>query len=147
MIFFSVLECIPNMLLHNGTCLSKCPHKFYDSRNDLNQNAEETNFPNSAKCLECHYSCKTCTGSMDYQCTQCFPDALLYNASSIESYCYPSRILTEVISEKWYYRVILVVIAWCLLSLILGFVYYKKKPKGYRRLETEEEGIKIAAFN
>ncbi|XP_019765188.1 furin-like protease 1 isoform X4 [Dendroctonus ponderosae] len=132
------LECYGGLLLYNGTCITNCTQGFYDSRNDLTEKYDGINLASNGKCIKCHYSCKECSGSLDYQCTECFSDAALYRPSGSASYCYPSNIIYDVLSEKWYYRVILVLTFWTILFLVLGFVYFRKRPKGYKLINSTE---------
>ncbi|XP_066152913.1 proprotein convertase subtilisin/kexin type 4-like isoform X3 [Euwallacea fornicatus] len=141
------LECNPDYFMHNWKCIRSCPPGFYDSRNDLNRNSEDSNLPSNAKCLPCHYSCMKCRGSMDYQCAECFGDAFLYNRSRLENYCYPSHMMSDILSEKWYFIVVLVVIGCSMLLLLLAFLYYKKRPSGYDILRMEEDNSKVGALN
>ncbi|CAG9759990.1 unnamed protein product [Ceutorhynchus assimilis] len=139
------LECFSGQTLYNGTCLKNCPEGYYDTENKLDIQTEK-----SAACAKCHYSCKSCTGSMDYQCTECFPDALIYKASSNENYCYSRQVMVEIVSSRWYYRVIFFALGLCVLFLILALIYCKKKqPGGYKRIQTneEEDEISKAALN
>lgn len=98
------LECLPDYFLYQKSCLQKCPEKYYNSVLDYTEKEEEINLIKNQTCLSCHYTCKNCRGSMDYHCTECYADAKIVNASPTESYCYPIHIMTEVLSEKWYYR-------------------------------------------
>lgn len=138
------LECLQDLVWYNGTCLQSCPPTYYNSRNDLNPNAED--MPQSAKCLKCHYSCKRCYSFMDYQCTECFSDAELYSPSSSENYCYSSHIMNTVLSEKWYYRVYSITYVIVLVLILSGVVlcivqYAKRRHRGYNMVGTDDEKI------
>ncbi|XP_050314687.1 furin-like protease 1 isoform X2 [Anthonomus grandis grandis] len=129
------LECSSDYLLHNGTCVKECPAGFYDNREIAN--SKDTNYRRSGKCLQCHYTCKSCLGPLDYQCTMCFSDAVIYIVSKSQTYCYTSHIISEVLSEKWYYRVIFVLPIGFFVCLVL-FIFYRKKYLGYKRLNSTE---------
>ncbi|XP_060536836.1 furin-like protease 1 isoform X3 [Cylas formicarius] len=122
------LECHPGFVLSNLTCLETCPDGFYNS----SRGAENSSLKSFA-CARCHYTCKKCNGSMDYQCTACFPDAVLYHLSRSVAHCYPKHLISEVFSE-WYYRVftgLICIIILVLLIVILSFAYLKRKTPKY----------------
>ncbi|XP_030762286.1 furin-like protease 1, isoforms 1/1-X/2 isoform X1 [Sitophilus oryzae] len=132
------LECFPNFVLHNGTCLKRCPEGLYDSANDLNVNSEKNALLSKGKCVPCHYSCRACSGSLDYQCTECYPDAELYSPSVLENYCYPISMMSEVLSTKWYYNIFLfVIVCLSLVFVFLIYFYVKRKPKGYMHIPSD----------
>lgn len=58
----SCVECMDTYFLHEvqNACLESCPAGFAEQ-------TEPRNF-----CEKCHESCKTCTGSLKTQCTDCF---------------------------------------------------------------------------
>ncbi|KRT80455.1 Peptidase [Oryctes borbonicus] len=126
------IECSNGFHLHNGKCVAKCPEKYYTSVLDtkIKETAEEMGARHSV-CLECHYTCKLCSGSNDYQCIQCYPDAVLTNVSLSEVYCYPLSITDRIQDEKWFFRafillcviIVLIIIVTCLLL----YINYKEK--------------------
>ncbi|XP_026493492.2 furin-like protease 1 isoform X2 [Vanessa tameamea] len=61
-------------------------------------------------CLPCHYTCATCTGPHNSQCSSCLDDAQLYNMSDVESklYCYPKTVLPQINDANWHYKVNLI---------------------------------------
>uniref|UniRef100_A0A224XK28 furin n=1 Tax=Panstrongylus lignarius TaxID=156445 RepID=A0A224XK28_9HEMI len=114
------LECSPGYYLWQGHCEVKCPSGTYAT---------------NSVCTPCHYTCEHCTGTNDYECTQCYPDAEFYNVSSFESYCYPKSILPWLNYTKWYYITciglaingILLVLGGILFYLRRGCTFTKKK--------------------
>ncbi|KAL4717279.1 hypothetical protein ACJJTC_017166 [Scirpophaga incertulas] len=82
-------------------------------------------------CLQCHYTCATCTGPLNNQCLTCPDDARLVNLTEIESkyYCYPITILPEIENANWHYRlnvalsVILFVVSFISLYFLLAFIF------------------------
>ncbi|XP_045775759.1 furin-like protease 1 isoform X1 [Maniola jurtina] len=57
-------------------------------------------------CLPCHYTCATCTGPQNSQCSSCLDDAQLYNSTDFEPkyYCYPKAVLPQIDMAKWHYK-------------------------------------------
>jgi hypothetical protein len=49
--------CEPDFILLNGRCVAACPAEGYYAGKENHRNT----------CLECYYSCKTCSGPNDYQ--------------------------------------------------------------------------------
>lgn len=113
------------MVLHDGKCVHACPDQFYNSYNDYQskQATVEEMLGYVNQCIACHYTCKTCIGSNDYQCSSCFPDAILYTQTNNEYYCYPKILLSDILSGVWYFRTFLVLIA--LIVLLVGVVIWK----------------------
>lgn len=118
------LECLPNYFNHDGRCYSDCPEQFYASFLDTrDRNRTLENYENRNVCLACHYTCRHCSGSNDYQCAACYPDAMLTHISSLENYCYPIYIVTNLQLEKLYFKVY--VFLWVIFVLfILAVVFY-----------------------
>lgn len=73
-------------------------------------------------CLDCHYSCLTCSGPHDFQCLSCPPDAEIFNSSAKESFCYPSRIYPQISNATWFFR--LYIVFFIIISLLLGVMLY-----------------------
>lgn len=128
------------MELNDGLCIPICPERYYSSYFDYKrkpEQAEELEL-NLNQCLACHYTCRHCNGSNDYECTECFPDAVLFQTSTSEYYCYPSNIVSDVLSEKWYFRMFLIL---CILLVVLvAFTawkfFQKKKKRDFISLDT-----------
>ncbi|XP_045501156.1 furin-like protease 1 isoform X2 [Colias croceus] len=58
-------------------------------------------------CLPCHYTCATCVGPHNSQCSSCLDDAQLYNKTDVEPkfYCYPNTVLPQISDADWHYKV------------------------------------------
>ncbi|XP_054285539.1 furin-like protease 1, isoforms 1/1-X/2 isoform X1 [Macrosteles quadrilineatus] len=94
------LVCDIGWRLAEGFCHRQCPEGFYPELPEANiaRKSPQT----QAFCARCHYSCRSCSGPNDYQCTLCFGDALLVSSDQ-ETYCYPRSLATAVDISKWYY--------------------------------------------
>lgn len=88
-------------------------------------------------CLPCHYTCETCNGSNDYQCTSCYPDEILINASNDEKYCFPNAIRTKINAELWYFRVCLLLIV-ILVIIITGMILYVLHERRLHQIRKNE---------
>ena len=76
--FFHFLSsvCKNGVYLWQGRCLASCPIGSY---------AEHPNLFNgiiSEACIPCHYSCLSCAGSSDSQCSSCHADAQLRSVTT-----------------------------------------------------------------
>ncbi|XP_059060632.1 furin-like protease 1 isoform X2 [Achroia grisella] len=71
---------------------------------DMEPVASPDTFP--SVCLPCHYTCATCSGPHENQCTSCSEDAQIYNLTDVELkvYCYPNTIVPQLYSANWHYR-------------------------------------------
>ncbi|XP_053319728.1 proprotein convertase subtilisin/kexin type 5-like [Spea bombifrons] len=78
------LECSYLYLLFNGTCKATCPDGYYDDLDD-------------GKCIPCHYSCETCSGTSEDDCETCPSD----NAK-----LYQGRCLTDCPTGTYYNSVL-----------------------------------------
>jgi len=88
------LVCAVPHILHLGRCVQQCPHQgfFQGSANS------------SATCLPCYYSCQSCTGPNDYQCSTCYGDAELDSNSDSGSFCHNKGLIFKIFSSsRWYY--------------------------------------------
>ncbi|KAF7267577.1 hypothetical protein GWI33_019215 [Rhynchophorus ferrugineus] len=143
------LDCYPDFVWHNGSCLLRCPAGFYDSKNDLNPNAERTSYSMPNKCIKCHYTCKTCIGSFDYQCTNCFSDAELYSLTQFQNYCYPIQLISEIHSRKWNMISMLLLLFAFIIALILIYLcfYLRNNTEGYVNIPTEVDEIRKLESN
>ena len=87
-------KCDPNFFMIDGECQHDCPEKGYYKGMSNHQNT----------CLPCYYSCKTCSGPNDYQCSSCYDDAVLEEESHAQSYCHNKSLIDKMIhSSRWYY--------------------------------------------
>lgn len=71
---FGVLfsECMKGLYLYEDRCESVCPAKTYPGINVKERSA----------CLPCHYTCLTCVGELDSQCTSCYDEAVAVASES-----------------------------------------------------------------
>ena len=89
------LKCHPNFMLLNGKCMHECPEGYYES---------QIGYDHHKTCIKCYYSCKTCTGSNDYQCASCYDDATLEEESHGQTYCHNKSLNEQVAhTSRWYY--------------------------------------------
>ncbi|XP_073989172.1 uncharacterized protein isoform X2 [Rhodnius prolixus] len=112
------LECSQGYYLWQGHCEAKCPPGTYATE---------------SICTSCHYSCEHCTGTNDYECTQCYPDAEFYNVSSFESYCYPKSILPWLNYTKWYYRTCFGLVINGILLSFVGILFYFRRGCSFNK--------------
>jgi len=77
-----------------GRCVKECPSEgFYEGVSN-----------NTAACLDCYYSCQTCSGPNDYECMSCYGDAELDESSSLGKYCHNKTLVFKIFSSsRWYY--------------------------------------------
>jgi len=77
-----------------GRCVRECPPEgFYEGVSN-----------NTAACLDCYYSCQTCSGPSDYECISCYGDAELDESSSLGKYCHNKTLVFKIFSSsRWYY--------------------------------------------
>lgn len=120
----------------NRTLLS-CPDGYYE------KNMEEVEESMNYTCGLCHYTCKTCNGSLDYDCLTCFPDAVLTNQSPSENYCYPISIswIIHVHSMYTMFFVILFVLMTLLFIGILWLLWKLRKQNRYNNLKSHVLGL------
>ncbi|XP_014244560.1 furin-like protease 1 isoform X2 [Cimex lectularius] len=123
----SCLECSKGWFLINGRCEQFCPFKTYK---------------HGEHCESCHYSCKSCSGPNDYECTECFPDALLYT-SDFERFCYPKALLLTINYNKWYFRTFIAFSVNACIFIAIGFIFYFRS-KGCR---IKSNFLKISSFD
>lgn len=153
-----VAECTSDMVYHQGECLKQCPEGLYNSYNDFlsaTSYAEELSGHRN-QCIACHYTCRTCVGANDYQCSGCFPDASLYEPRNGETYCYPEMVMSEVVSGKWYFRTFLVTAIALGVLLTMGFFLGFTRRRGYlefaqlktiRNIRGIEEDVKNTVYS
>ncbi|XP_001947895.2 furin-like protease 1 isoform X2 [Acyrthosiphon pisum] len=126
------LECAFGYNIYNGECIVDCPVKTYED--------------NDGVCSDCHYSCYTCNGPNDYQCTKCWGDADLTHALG-QTYCYSKNIKHLLDDKTWHIiaTVLLIINIFVLLIFCKGGFWTKYKPglePGYGdyRLANQIEG-------
>ncbi|XP_076750015.1 furin-like protease 1 isoform X1 [Xylocopa sonorina] len=86
------LECKLNWYYYEGNCVYECPAKTYGV-------SDET----KAVCSNCHYSCLTCSGPSNTECTSCHEDAEI-STNLNESVCVLREVSWTMQSTLWYYR-------------------------------------------
>ncbi|XP_052742573.1 furin-like protease 1 isoform X2 [Bicyclus anynana] len=151
------LECAKGMHLYDGRCYQLCPGGTYaierssrrrnltfletgDSsvvmkrQGDVAKPTATEAFDmmiNASKplyCLPCHYTCATCSGPQNSQCSSCLDDAQLFNLTDFEPkfYCYPNAVLPQIDMANWHYKmnVKLVVALVILVSFIALYLVY-----------------------
>ncbi|XP_060827742.1 furin-like protease 1, isoforms 1/1-X/2 isoform X1 [Bombus pascuorum] len=108
------LECKLNWYYNNGICVYKCPTGTYGI-------SDET----KAVCSSCHYSCLTCSGSSNTECTSCHEDAEL-SMNLGETVCILRELSWTMHSTLWFYQMtILFSINIVLITLIILYVAVK----------------------
>lgn len=85
-------ECKPNWYYYNGICVYECPTGTHGVSDDT-----------KAVCNDCHYTCLTCSGSSNTECTACHEDAEL-SSSFNESVCVLRELSWTMQSTLWFYR-------------------------------------------
>eukprot|EP00088_Acartia_fossae_P058133 TRINITY_DN6795_c0_g1_i11.p1 TRINITY_DN6795_c0_g1~~TRINITY_DN6795_c0_g1_i11.p1 ORF type:complete len:903 (-),score=171.96 TRINITY_DN6795_c0_g1_i11:717-3425(-) len=112
--------CNLGFLALNGRCVTSCPTEgYYQARSNM-----------SDHCFQCYYTCKTCTGSNDYQCLSCYGDAQLDISASGESYCHNKNLIFKVFSSsRWYYILSLGFLVNTVLIILLLVYIYRRKNK------------------
>ncbi|ROT67420.1 putative furin-like protease 1, isoform 1-CRR isoform X1, partial [Penaeus vannamei] len=106
------IECEKNQLLHGGVCVVVCPENYYGWF------PERLGATGPPTCRPCHYSCRTCSGPQDYECSGCWGDAVLYSAYEGQNYCHPSTLHDAYESLQSWYKFLLGILL-CLLILVL----------------------------
>ncbi|KAL3289645.1 hypothetical protein HHI36_023054 [Cryptolaemus montrouzieri] len=100
------LECAANYTLRHGVCEPSCPAGYFRKFRKI---FTETNLTiSNITCAPCHYTCRTCKGTLDYDCLTCFPDAILTNLNQNEYYCYPNSISWVLETQSMYYMFFLI---------------------------------------
>lgn len=125
--------CKMDYYLYNNNCYKECPlHTYVVEIDESNRGG----FIQSV-CVPCHYSCETCNGSNDYQCTSCYPDEILIKRSNGENYCFPNAIRTKINAEVWYFWVclLLVVILVILISSMILYIIHERRVHQMRKSE------------
>ncbi|XP_068246773.1 furin-like protease 1, isoforms 1/1-X/2 [Palaemon carinicauda] len=113
-----------DQIMHNGKCVSSCPERFFV------WDPSEVGASGTKSCRPCHYSCLHCAGPQDYECKECWGDALLNAVSESETYCHPHALLTAYRSQQsWYNHLLFVLMGLLVLVLILAVMVIR----GYRK--------------
>lgn len=100
-------------------------------------------------CLPCHYTCATCTGPHNSQCSSCLDDAQLFNMTDVEPkfYCYPNTVLPQIDKANWHSKVNLIltislILVCCVCFCIL--IICSLKRMGYCCGNNYDSNIRIA---
>ncbi|XP_057655590.1 furin-like protease 1 isoform X2 [Diorhabda carinulata] len=150
------LDCFQNFILYKGFCIKLCPRKFYNNLLEMDTPEQIKSLLKNQTCSPCHYTCLSCKGSLDSDCTECYNDAEIVIPSTTESYCYPVGIVSEVLSEKWYHRVFTMMYVLIILAIIPTLLYLwirkrrndnKKKLNYLIAQNIERENIKTTAYS
>ncbi|XP_012280336.1 furin-like protease 1 [Orussus abietinus] len=87
------LECAEGWYLLDGECIDQCPNGTYAILDRT-----------GGICSSCHYSCSTCSGPSDTECTSCHTDSSLLTVDQGETHCVLSSLTWSMQSTKWFYR-------------------------------------------
>ncbi|XP_057324467.1 furin-like protease 1 isoform X2 [Microplitis mediator] len=138
------LECKLGWFISEGRCLSECPHNMYVDH-DQRKNA----------CIPCHYSCMTCSGPSDIDCTSCHADSNPIPPEMETFQCILKSIEWKTKSTVWFYRMTIVLGLSSI--LMIGIVIYlwisssKKLQKiinhGYMELPLPNDQLKDGNSN
>ena len=83
--------CVSGAYLFEGRCLTSCPDAIHAANGSVLA-GEPIDV-----CLPCHYSCVSCTGASDSECTSCHADAQL-----MSGYCRPKELVNQLEGyERW----------------------------------------------
>jgi len=114
-------SCVPPFLLLSGRCVQTCPPEgYYEGQSN-----------SSTACLACYYSCRTCTGPNDYQCSACYGDSHLVVEAG-RSQCNNAGMVEKVISSsKWYYMLTFgLIINFFVVVILLVYILRRRARKG-----------------
>lgn len=83
-------------------CVDKCPESTFPSppATSLSQLAGGSSERTTLRCEHCHYSCRSCRGPSDDQCTRCFVDADLVDGG----YCQSKVLLARLNAAAVWYK-------------------------------------------
>lgn len=95
-----VTECKQGWVLLDGQCVKA------EEVARIVRECPAGHFSSEGACQPCHYTCRKCTGPNDYECSQCYPDAVVYSGTG-ENFCFPKSLLPSVNYTAWLYRVYL----------------------------------------
>ncbi|XP_045511853.1 furin-like protease 1 isoform X1 [Pieris brassicae] len=104
------------------------------------------NYTSPLICLSCHYTCATCVGPHNSQCSSCLDDAQIVNLTDAEPkfYCYPNIILPQLNDANWQYKVnVILSIVLFVCGLFVCYVLSTCLKKNYGR-NNYNDNIKVA---
>ncbi|XP_043598904.1 furin-like protease 1 isoform X8 [Bombus pyrosoma] len=130
------LECKLNWYYNNGICVYKCPTGTYGI-------SDET----KAVCSSCHYSCLTCSGSSNTECTSCHEDAEL-SMNLGESVCILRELSWTMHSTLWFYQMTILfsinIVVFTLIILYVAVKWYLRRRNslmyGYSKVSYTSNG-------
>lgn len=115
-------ECPAGLFLFQESCLTVCPESFHGTFKERINRKGVTIKSASGTCHPCHYSCRTCAGSLAENCISCFDDSTLVSqmsSSGIRSTtCYPSHVLNAIENNAVWYKVFVVIIFFNILLVV-----------------------------
>ncbi|XP_043793748.1 furin-like protease 1 isoform X1 [Apis laboriosa] len=118
------LECKLNWYYYDGTCVYKCPRGTYGVSDE-----------SKAVCSNCHYSCLTCSGPSNTECTSCHEDAE-FSSSLDESVCILRDLSWTMHSTLWFYWMTILfsisVLLFIVIIVYVGVKWYLKNRNSYR---------------
>lgn len=117
-------ECKLNWYYYDGTCVYKCPRGTYGVSDE-----------SKAVCSNCHYSCLTCSGPSNTECTSCHEDAE-FSSSLDESVCILRDLSWTMHSTLWFYWMTILfsisVLLFIVIIVYVGVKWYLKNRNSYR---------------
>jgi len=116
------MTCKPGFLVLSGKCVTSCPPQgYYQVVSDL-----------SAHCVQCYYSCATCTGNAENQCLTCYADAELEASEDGSKRCLNKNLVFKVFSSsRWYYILTVgFLVNTILIVLLLVYILRRNNKKG-----------------
>ncbi|XP_012347212.1 furin-like protease 1 isoform X5 [Apis florea] len=118
------LECKLNWYYHDGTCVYKCPRGTYGVSDE-----------SKAVCSSCHYTCLTCSGPSNTECTSCHEDAE-FSSSLDESVCILRDLSWTMQSTLWFYGMTILfsinVLLFVVIIVYVGVKWYLRNRNSYR---------------
>ncbi|XP_017773695.1 PREDICTED: furin-like protease 1 isoform X4 [Nicrophorus vespilloides] len=151
------IVCMENLFLFDGMCAPQCPENFFPVVYVGGNEKAEDSSPALNYCNPCHYSCKSCNGSNDYDCNDCYPDAVLFTRTKDESYCYPNSMMYSLNEIDWYYGILIFVLVLVALGLAIALFVYciRSKPNRgdfmkmntYKNIRNIERKVKSAVYS
>ncbi|XP_063990950.1 furin-like protease 1 isoform X1 [Diachasmimorpha longicaudata] len=122
------LACENGFYLHQSKCLVQCPWGTYSIH------SQEKNV-----CAICHYSCMTCYGPSDIECTSCHGDSALVSVNLKDYQCIVKSLEWTIHSTKWFYFTCILLGLVVIIVAIIGIYMYtvfprKNRSEGYEKL-------------
>jgi len=113
-------SCESGFLVLAGKCVTSCPPQgYYQGLNNM-----------SGHCLQCYYTCQTCTGPNDYQCLSCYGDAQLDAMPGGQNFCHNKNLIFKVFSSsRWYYILSIGFLVNTILIVVLLVYIYRRRSR------------------